>query len=209
MSTSSQPQGPPPHEGQSEQQAGAGQSVPSAPLLPGPVEATTEIKAYQPPHQPAVQDTPGWAPPSPATRVPSAYPTSRDADHTGELKPAIVGFFSSTKRTGRWEVPPVMTLVEGFADATIDLREAVVTSPVVEMRVYGAFCDIKIIVPPGVGVDLEGGVALFSDAKLKLRDDVDPEAYRLKVSHYGGFASLKVITLAPGEEEPKWWKRLS
>ena len=97
--------------------------------------------------------------------------------------------------------------MQGFSDAVLDLREAVVRSSTVDLKIYGGFAETRIIVPPGVGVDLSGGVAIFSDERTT-RGEVDPAAYRLRVSHYGAFSSVRVITMAVGEEPKKWWKKL-
>lgn len=159
-----------------------------------------------------VEDTPGWTPPpvEPTAVQPpsSAYPAAASLPAAAGATPTITGFFSSVRRSGRWELPETLTVVQGFSDAVLDLREAVVRSRTVDLKIYGGFAETRIIVPPGVGVDLSGGVALFSDEKATL-GSVDPAAYRLRVSHFGAFSSVRVITMAVGEEPRKWWKRLA
>ena len=158
-----------------------------------------------------VEDTPGWSPapvePTSVRPAPTARPAPPAVQGAGS-PPSITGFFSSVRRTGRWELPETLTVLQGFSDAVLDLREAVVTSSTVEIKIYGGFAETKVIVPPGVGVDLSGGVALFSEEKSTV-GQVDPDAYRLRVTHYGAFSSVKVITMAVGEEPKKWWKKLT
>lgn len=157
------------------------------------------------------EDTPGWSPaplePTSVRPASSAYPAPPSVPTAGTTTPSITGFFSSVRRTGRWELPETLTVLQGFSDAVLDLREAVVRSSTVELKIYGGFAETKIIVPPGVAVDLSGGVAIFSDEKATL-GEVDPAAYRLRVCHYGAFSSVRIITMAVGEEPKKWWKKL-
>ena len=158
-----------------------------------------------------VEDTPGWAPgpvePTSVQPTSAAYPAPPSVPTAGGATPSITGFFSSVRRSGRWELPETLTVMQGFSDAVLDLREAVVRSSTVDLKIYGGFAETRIIVPPGVGVDLSGGVAIFSDERTTL-GEVDPAAYRLRVSHYGAFSSVRVITMAVGEEPKKWWKKL-
>ncbi len=156
---------------------------------------------------PAAQDTPDWSPDqgnTPATSPGPAYP--QRSGGSGEPL-SLTGIFSSIRRTGRWEVPPSVSVVGGFSETVLDLREAVITSPVVEVKVYDAFSNCKIIVPPGVGVDLGSGASVFSNEKSDYQGVADPGMWRLRVLHYGAFSNTEVITLAAGESEPKWWKR--
>lgn len=187
------------------------QQQPPAPPLPGPVEEvdrpTTIIGG------PAAEDTVRWqsAPAGPAAVQdgrPAAYQHGGQvAGHGKSAGTSITGFFSTVRRNGRWEVPAVLSLVQGFSEVRLDLREAVVTSPVVELRVYGAFTDCKVVVPPGVDVEWGGGAALFSDEKADPPRGHDPSMWRLRVLHYGAFSEIRVKTLAVGEVEPKWWKK--
>ena len=65
-----------------------------------------------------------------------------------------------------------------------------------------------MIVPRGVGVDVPGGSALFSDLSGDYEGVSDPGMWRLTIVHSGAFSSVKVISLNPGEPEPKWWQKL-
>lgn len=176
----------------------------------GPVEDTTGMRPILPDaglRGPA-EDTPGW---SPAPVEPTAVqPASTPAPPatSGTAGASVAGFFSSVRRAGRWEVPPVLTVTQGFSDAVLDLREAVVRSGTVELRIYGGFSETRVIVPPGVGVDMEGGVAIFADQKVRV-GEVDPSAYRVRIVNYGVFSSLRVVSMAVGEEPKKWWKGLT
>lgn len=68
------------------------------------------------------------------------------------------------------------------------------------------FSSTKIIVPRGVGVDIAEGTAIFSDLKGDYAGLSDPGMYRLRIVHTGGFSSVRIKSLDPGEPEPKWWQ---
>lgn len=199
-----------PQEQQPQSGYGAQPGRSAQPPLPGPADETERPMTIIP--GPSAEDTLDWnRPAAPPARVhesqPAAYQSGGQVTpHSGEGA-TITGIFSSVTRDGRWEVPPVLTLVQGFAELRLDLREAVISSPVVELHVYGAFTDCKIVVPPGVGVEFVGGGSLFSDEKAVRVGPVDPTMWRLKVVHYGAFSDIKVKTLAVGEAEKKWWKK--
>jgi hypothetical protein len=179
-----------------------------APPLPGPVEDVDRPMTII--GGPAAEDTPRWAG---APAEPPAYqhagPTPHLPARTGAPGTSLTGFFSTVRRTGRWEVPPVLSLVQGFSEVRLDLREAVVTSPVVELRIYGGFSDCRVIVPPGVDVQWGGGASLFSDEKSDPPGAPEPGMWRLRILHYGAFSEIRVRTLAVGEVEPKWWRRFT
>lgn len=183
-----------------------------APPLPGPVEDVDRPMTII--GGPAVEDTARWQPTA-AHEPATARPSQPAAYQPGGQLPApanpagtsITGIFSTVRRNGRWQVPPVLSLVQGFSEVRLDLREAVVTSPVVELRLYGAFTDCRIVVPPGVDVEWGGGAALFSAEKSDPPRGQDPSMWRLRILHYGAFSDIKVKTLGVGEVEPKWWKK--
>lgn len=156
---------------------------------------------------PAAQDSPTWRPDAPerGAAQPPARATGGEVARTGSR---ITSFFSSTQRIGRWRVPPVLTVSGGFSDTLLDLREAVISSSVVEIRLNEIFSSAKVIVPRGVGVDIAGGTGLFSDLKGDYEGVSNPGMWRLTVSHNGAFSSVHIISLDPGESEPKWWKKL-
>ena len=174
---------------------------PAQPPLPGPADETSGPMTIIP--GPAAQDSPAWQP-APATydaNQPASYPTAAAVPAT-----TITSFLSDVKRNGRWQVPPALTVIQGMADVTLDLREAVITSPVVEITFYGGMSSLKVIVPPGVEVEWGGGVSLLSDEKADPPGAPVPSMWRLRISHFGAMSSVRVRPLAVGENPPKWWK---
>lgn len=171
-----------------------------APPLPGPVaDAQRPMTIIS---GPPAEDTPAWS----AHTAPAARPAGLPAP-SGQATGTVSSFFSETTRNGRWEVGAVLQVQQAFSEVLLDLREAVVTSPVVEVRVTGAFMTCKIFVPRGVPVEWGGGTSLFSDEKADPAGSAAGPGWRLRVVHNGAFSEIRVRTLAVGELEPKWWRR--
>jgi len=69
---------------------------------------------------------------------------------------AVTAFFASAERYGRWVVPGTVTCSAVFGEAVLDLREALLQDRHVVLNVY-AFCGrIRLIVPAGVEVVMNG-----------------------------------------------------
>ncbi len=177
------------------------QRRPDAPPLPGPVEDVQRPRTII--SGPPAEDTPAWRPGSAPAERPADLPAA-----TGGATTSVTSFFSQTTRNGRWEVPAVLPVNQAFSEVLLDLREAVVTSPVVELRVSGAFLTCKVIVPPGVPVEWAGGVSLFSDSRADASGTEAGPGWRLRVVHNGAFSDIRVRTLGVGQAEPKWWHKL-
>lgn len=185
-----------------------GEERSAQPPLPGPSEETERPMTII--GGPAAQDSPDWRPERGADAASGApAPARRGTDAPAvAASPRIRAYFSTTSRIGRWQVPPVLTLAGAFNETVLDLREAVVTSSVVELQLRDVFASCKIIVPRGVGVDVTGGTSMFSDLKGDYEGVSDPGMWRLTVVQKGHFSSVQIISLAPGEPEPKWWQKL-
>lgn len=185
------------------------QAEAARPPLPGPADETSGPMTIIP--GPAAEDSPAWRPDQHAPHTapaPAPYQPQQPAP-TGQGKESrtISGMMSDVTRNGRWEVPASLSLVQCMSDITLDLREAVITTPVVEVTFYGLMSDLKVIVPPGVEVELGDGLAIMSDEKADHSSQPAPGAWRLRVTQYSMMSDVKVKTLAPGEKATKkWWK---
>lgn len=188
------------------------QQAAARPPLPGPVDETSGPMTII--SGPAVEDSPAWRPDQHAPHTspaPAPYQAHQPAP-TGQGTPTktISGLMSDVKRNGRWEVPAALNLVQCMSDVTLDMREAVVTTPLVEIKFYGLMSDVKVIVPPGVEVEWGDGLAVMSDEKADHPGQRDPSMWRLRVTQYSMMSDVKVKTLAPGEKPTKkWWKSWS
>ena len=68
----------------------------------------------------------------------------------------VAALFSNAERSGRWVVPATMTCVAAFGEVVLDLREALLQDRHVVLTVY-AFCGrVRLVVPAGVEVVMNG-----------------------------------------------------
>lgn len=68
----------------------------------------------------------------------------------------IAAFFNTDERYGRWVVPAVVTCSAVFGEVVIDLREALLQDRHVVLNVYALFGRVRLIVPSGVEVVMNG-----------------------------------------------------
>jgi hypothetical protein len=94
----------------------------------------------------------------------------------GAERPApsvVLGILGGGSRRGRWRVPERMTVVNVLGGADLDLREATLAAPEVEITVYSILGGSDVIVPEGVHVELDG-FALLGANELKLSGPAAP-----------------------------------
>jgi hypothetical protein len=68
----------------------------------------------------------------------------------------VTALFSGAQRRGRWVVPPELTCVAAFGEIILDLTEAILTDRHVVITVYGLLGRVRLIVPTGVEVVMNG-----------------------------------------------------
>jgi hypothetical protein len=85
----------------------------------------------------------------------------------------VLGILGGGDRKGRWRVPSRMTVVNVMGGADLDLREAVLDAPEVEITVWSLMGGSDVIVPEGVHVELEG-FALLGGNRLCLEGPPPP-----------------------------------
>lgn len=70
----------------------------------------------------------------------------------------VSGFFGTEVRDGRWVVPQTLTCTAAFGEVVVDFRQALLQDRHVVLLAY-AFCGrVRLIVPAGVEVVLDGTV---------------------------------------------------
>ncbi len=135
---------------------------------------------------------------------------------TGDLAPApVVGItevervtcvFSENKRRGRWRMPRALRVLTVFGDCELDLREAQTEAEVVEINGRCVFGSVKVIVPEGVEVDLQGSTMFGSKALTLAPVPRLPGTpiVRVKVNTY--FGEIKVRSEGPnsGSALARW-----
>jgi len=120
--------------------------------------------------EPLTADLPAPAPGASPAAVGEGMPVGG----TGAAAPSLVlGILGGGDRRGRWRVPERMTVVNVLGGADLDLREATLAAPEVEIRVFSLLGGSDVIVPEGVHVEL-GGFAVLGGNDLKLTGPAPP-----------------------------------
>jgi Domain of unknown function (DUF1707)/Cell wall-active antibiotics response 4TMS YvqF len=68
----------------------------------------------------------------------------------------VTALFNTAARSGRWVVPHTMTCVAAFGEVELDLREALLQDRHVVLTVYAVCGRVRLIVPAGVEVVMNG-----------------------------------------------------
>jgi hypothetical protein len=109
--------------------------------------------------------------------------------------PAVVkhrALCSRLERRGAWELPPRSSWRSLFGTIVLDLREARMEGPEVELEIYNLFGTVTVIAPPGVAVDVSGGGAFASQVLEPQPWQPPPGAPRLRIRASGPGGTLYV-----------------
>jgi Domain of unknown function (DUF1707)/Cell wall-active antibiotics response 4TMS YvqF len=68
----------------------------------------------------------------------------------------VAAMFSAAERRGRWVVPGTMTCVAAFGEVVLDFTEAILQDRHVVLTVYSLCGRVRLIVPSGVEVIMNG-----------------------------------------------------
>lgn len=68
----------------------------------------------------------------------------------------MVALMGSSKQRGRWRVDERSRAVAVMGECVVDLRSAAVSGEEIEITAVAVMGAVRVIVPPGVGVDLDG-----------------------------------------------------
>lgn len=73
---------------------------------------------------------------------------------------SVSGIFASASRSGRWVVPPVLTVTAVRGTVVIDFREAILTSAQVRINATVFVGHVYLVVPDGIRVQMSGRAML-------------------------------------------------
>jgi len=82
--------------------------------------------------------------------APEHQPVQLDGGHP------VAALFSTASRGGRWVVPQTMTCVAAFGEVVLDFREALLQDRHVVLTVYAVCGRVRLVVPAGVEVVMNG-----------------------------------------------------
>jgi DUF1707 SHOCT-like domain/Cell wall-active antibiotics response LiaF, C-terminal len=98
---------------------------------------------------------------------------------------------SNFTRQGRWRIARESRYSAVFGNVKLDLREAVLPGPEVDIEARAIFGSVDVIVPDSVQVELSGGGALSSQ-ELKIGGSAPDGAPVIRIHHRGLLGSLGV-----------------
>lgn len=160
---------------------------------------------------PSERPTPSRNEPMPVIGDPASTPGQEVATPTSGAPVPYGGptpmnaIFSDLKRSGHWVVPSHMRSRVIFGDAYLDLREAQIAPGQTRIDLHLVCGDVKILVPPGLAVDVQGSIGL-GDTKIDLGSHPFEDGTSLLITVTGVMADLKVKALAPGRKVSRSWK---
>ena len=132
-----------------------------------------------------------------------ASPAGGDTVPAGKTR-WIVSVMSGSDRKGRWRITRRTNVVSVMGGASLDLRQAVFESSVVDITCVAVMGGVEIIVPEGVPVDFDGFV-LMGGRDEKVADvPVLPGAPLVRVRAYGVWGGVSVKSKPPpGTKRPR------
>jgi Domain of unknown function (DUF1707)/Cell wall-active antibiotics response 4TMS YvqF len=108
---------------------------------------------------------------------------------------AVIG---NEARGGRWRPGEDTRALALIGDCTLDLRQAEVEGGELAVTAIALLGDVRVVVPPGVAVDLEG-VALVGSKKYRLGEGPEPPAGapHVRVRAYAVVGDVTVMSEPP------------
>jgi hypothetical protein len=111
---------------------------------------------------------------------------------------SVTALLARERREGRWVVPGEFPVTTFFGDVVLDFREAILQSKRVIIYASAVAGQIKLIVPPGVAVEI-GGRLVLGARSVRSRRSGPPEEPRavieVRTKTFAG--SVRVITVRP------------
>jgi hypothetical protein len=110
--------------------------------------------------------------------------------------------FSGIERSGPWTVPRQLAIRCVFGGADLDLREADFGPGVTDLEIKAVFAGVRIIVPPGLQVEMDGS-AIFGGFQHLERSSGSCQGPTpiLRVTGKVVFGGVEIETRLPGESE--------
>lgn len=135
------------------------------------------------------------------------FPVAADHTWAGPVQPAeelrISTVFGSTKRAGSWTVPLHLSLKVIAGELTLDMRDAVFGSDVVDIEVSVLMGGIILIVPAGAQVenDCEERFSSSSHSTRSARG-VSPIGLLIRIGGRVRFGNIEIKEKRPTADEP-------
>ncbi|MFI7044618.1 DUF1707 SHOCT-like domain-containing protein [Streptosporangium sandarakinum] len=146
-------------------------------------------------------DLPSAQGPGPA-HAPAPAPARPEG---GRARRWLVAVMSESKRRGKWRIDRELGAAAVMGEVTIDLRQAEVRTDVVDIFATAVMGSVKIIVPDGVDVEIDGFV-FMGEKKVQVIEA--PEGMRaplVRVRAYALMGEIKVVGDSRARPIEKAW----
>lgn len=116
----------------------------------------------------------------------------------------LLSLMSSTRRVGRWAVPPRLDVVAVMSDTKIDMRQATLSAGVTTVELRSLMASVRIVVPPHVRVVNEIH-AVMASVVVRVDDGLarDEAAMRgapiVRLTGYALMADVKIVVRGMGQ----------
>ncbi|MGW0517910.1 DUF1707 SHOCT-like domain-containing protein [Crossiella sp. NPDC003009] len=127
----------------------------------------------------------------------------------GAVKVSISSIFDDVRRSGRFTLRSGTKVSAVFGDAKVDLRQAVISEPVVELTVFSCFGDVVVTVPKGVRVEVDGSVVFGSERVELSAEPPLPGSPLIRLHARSIFGDVKVRDQHWTERVKGWLDRLA
>jgi len=131
----------------------------------------------------------------PASASAPAAPAAAAETRSAELAPIQqrhVAAFSRLVRSGPWELAQRSEFRSIFGTITLDLSQARLPGPHVELEIFNLFGTVTVVVPEGVDVSLTGGGLFASQVIEPQASPPVPGAPKLRINARGPGGTLYV-----------------
>lgn len=123
----------------------------------------------------------------------------------GRARRWFVAVMGDSKRRGKWRIDQGLGAVAVMGDVVLDLREAEVRTDVVDIVAAVVMGDVKIIVPDGVDVELDG-ITVMGDKKVQVIEaPAGMNVPLIRIKAYVVMGDLKVIGDSRAQPVKKTW----
>ncbi len=148
----------------------------------------------------------------PALAQPARPPAPRPAAQTVERQNTpgerrYTAIMSTFRKEGEWTPNRRTVLLAVMSEARIDLRDATFVDQEIQFDVKAVMADVRILVPPGVTVECDGGAVMGEFSARQDGRSHDPDAPRVLVSGTAFMSRVSVETRLPGESRLAAWRR--
>ncbi len=102
--------------------------------------------------------------------------------------------FDDISRGGRFALASGARLTSFFGDVRLDMRQVVLSEPVVDLAVSSVFGDVRVTVPPGIAVEVDAST-WFGDKDIQVLGTAPlPGSPRVRLTAQTVFGDVRVTT---------------